>query len=79
MTQQSLNNCDPNRRVVSNIELCIEAIKQAHYELEEPLNADQKADLLIAVEALTYEALDLLDTTKEYVWGDLEEDPEQED
>lgn len=76
MSQQSLNNCDPIRRIVDRIQLCTDTIQQAHYELEEPLNADQKADLLLAVEALTGEAIDLLETTREYVWGPPEEDPE---
>jgi len=66
---------DPLSRVLSRVELCTLAIQEAHYELEQPQTPDGKADLLIAVEALTYEVLDLLQTTKTYVWGD---DPDEE-
>ena len=69
---------DPLRRALERIELCTYAIKEAHYEIEPPEDAEAKADLLLAVEALTLEAVDLLQTTKLFVWG-REEDEDEED
>ena len=60
---------DPLKKVLDRLQLCTYAIQEAHYELEKPETPDDKADLLIAVEALAYEAIDLLETTKFYVWG----------
>jgi hypothetical protein len=74
MEHRDLSERTPIRRTLDRVELCLLAIKEAHLELEEPETADDKADLLIAVEALTYETLDFLQTTKRYVWG-----PEQEE
>lgn len=64
---------DPLRRALDRIELCTYAIQQAHYEVEPPEDADTKADLLIAVETLALEALDLLQTTRLFVWGQPED------
>jgi hypothetical protein len=69
---------DPLRRTLDQIELCTYAIQEAHYEIEQPTNPEHKADLLLAVEALTYEAIDLLSTAKLYAWGPEEEDDEDE-
>jgi hypothetical protein len=65
---------DPLERLLERIQLCKEVIQEVHYLLEQPTEPDDKADLLIAVEALTYETIDLLQTTKGYVWGS---DPEE--
>jgi hypothetical protein len=65
---------DPLRRALERIELCTYAIQEAHYEVEEPTDPEKKADLLLAVEALAYEAIDLLGTAKLYAWGPEEED-----
>lgn len=73
----STDTRDPLRRALERIELCTYAIKEAHYEIEPPTDAEAKADLLLAVEALTLEAVDLLQTTKLFVWG-REEDDEDE-
>lgn len=67
---------DPLRRALDRIELCTFAIQEAHYEVEPPQDPERKADLLIAVENLAFEAMDLLQTTKLFVWG---LDPEDED
>lgn len=64
----------PLEKALSRLELCTYAIQEVHYELEKPISPDAKADLLIAVEALAYEAIDLLETTKYYVWGTRDED-----
>jgi hypothetical protein len=66
---------DPLERLLERLQLCTEVIQEVHYLLEKPNDADEKADLLIAVEALTFETIDLLQTTKAYVWGD---DPDEE-
>jgi hypothetical protein len=65
---------DPLRRALERIELCTYAIQEAHYEVEEPTDPEKKADLLLAVEALAYEAIDLLSTAKLYAWGPEEEE-----
>jgi hypothetical protein len=58
------------------LELCAYAIQEVHMEVEEPLDPDHKADLLLATENLTYEVLDLLKTVKYYAWGPEEEEEE---
>jgi hypothetical protein len=77
MEPKELSEVTPLDRILDRVSLCTLVIQEAHEELELPETADGKADLLIAVEALTYEALDLLQTTKRYVWG--EEPTEEED
>jgi hypothetical protein len=69
---------DPLRRALERIELCTYAIQEAHYEVEEPTDPEKKADLLLAVEALAYEAIDLLSTAKLYAWGPDQEEFEGE-
>lgn len=68
---------DHLERLLERIKLCTEVIKDVHYNLEEPRDPDNKADLLLLVEALTYETIELLDTTKRYVWGPEPEDSEE--
>jgi hypothetical protein len=68
---------DPLRRALERIELCTYAIQEAHYEVEPPEDPERKADLLLAVESLAFEAMDLLQTTKLFVWG-LPEDEEDD-
>lgn len=70
---------DPLRRALERIELCTFAIQEAHYEVEQPQDPERKADLLIAVENLAFEAMDLLQTTKLFVWGPEPEDEDEED
>jgi hypothetical protein len=67
---------DPLARLLERLQLCTEVIQEVHYLVENPEDPDEKADLLLAVEALTFETLDLLQTTKYYVWG---ENPDNED
>lgn len=67
---------DPLTRALDRIELCTYAIQEAHYEVEQPTDPERKADLLLAVEALAYEAIDLLSTAKLYAWGPETEDEE---
>lgn len=45
----------------------------AHMRLEKPETPEDKANLLITVEKLTGEVLELLTTTKRYVWGESED------
>jgi hypothetical protein len=45
-------------------------ITDAHMRLEKPETPEDKANLLITVEKLTGEVLELLSTTKRYVWGE---------
>lgn len=63
-------------RALDRLNLCIYAIQETHYEIEVPEDPDHKADLLLAAESLTQEAIDLLMTVRTYVWG---EDPEEDD
>lgn len=59
------------------LELCAYAVQEVHTEVEQPTDPEQKADLLLATENLTYEVLDLLKTVKYYAWGpesELEEE-----
>lgn len=68
---------DPLQKAIDRIQLCMYAVQETHYELEPPQDPEHKADLLIAVEALALEAMDLLETTRVFVWGhdsDEEED-----
>ena len=51
------------------LQLCAYAVQEIHTEVEEPIDPDHKADLLLATENLTYEVLDLLRTVKIYAWG----------
>ena len=71
---------DPIRRALDRIELCTYAIQEAHLEVEYPSDPELKADLLLAVERLTGEAVDLLQTARLYAWGpdDEDEDYQQE-
>ena len=48
-------------------------VVDAHMKLEKPETAEDKADLLLTVEKLTGEILELLTTTKRYVWGESED------
>lgn len=57
-------------RIIERLELCRTVVSEAHTQLEVPKDSEQKADILLAVEALTHEVLDLLKTTHRYVWGD---------
>lgn len=52
------------------LQLCTYALQEIHIELEEPEDSEAKADLLIAAENMAYEALDLLQTVKDYAWGE---------
>lgn len=70
---------DPLQRALDRIQLCTYAIQEAHYEVEPPEDPEFKADLLIAVEALALEAIDLLNTTRIFVWGSEDEENEYED
>lgn len=38
-------------------------------EIDQPVDPDQKADLLLATENLAFEVVDLLRTVKVYAWG----------
>jgi hypothetical protein len=67
----------PLEIALENLSLCTLAVQNAHYNIEPPTDPEQKADLLLAVEDLTSEVLDLLKTTKIYVWG--EDEPEDGD
>lgn len=59
----------PLFRAIQRINLCRYTIEETHLQLDPPTDPDAKADLLLAVEGLALEALDLLQTTKAYVWG----------
>lgn len=47
-------------------------------EVQAPTDPEQKADLLLATENLTYEVLDLLKTVKHYAWGPEPEEDEED-
>lgn len=57
------------------LDLCTYAIQEIHTELEQPHDADSKADLILATEKLVGEVVDLYQTVKLYVWG---KEPEEE-
>jgi hypothetical protein len=61
------------------LQLCAYAVQEIHTEVEEPLDPDHKADLLLATENLTYEVLDLLRTVKYYAWGPEHEKEKEEE
>ena len=63
-------------RLLEKIALCTEVIQEIHYKLESDMIKDpeRKADMLIAIEGLTFESLDLLSTTKYFVWGPEDEE-----
>ena len=61
---------DPPLEVaLRRLQLCSYALQEIHVEVEQPEDPEAKADLLIAAENVAYEALDLLQTVKGYVWG----------
>ena len=57
-------------RMIERLELCRTVVSEVHTRLEIPKDSEQKADILLAVEALAHEVVDLLKTTNRYVWGD---------
>ena len=57
------------------LELCNYAIQEIHAEIENPHDPEERADLLLAAEALAMEVLDLVQTTRNYAWG---EEPSEE-
>jgi hypothetical protein len=59
------------------LELCTYAVQEIHIQLEQPENADEKADLILATEKLVSEIFDLYSTVRLYVWGEEEEEPEK--
>lgn len=59
------------------LQLCAYAVQEIHTEVEEPVDPDHKADLLLATENLTYEVLDLLRTVKFYAWGPEAEEKQE--
>jgi len=72
----------PLRKAVQRLELCKYAIEEAHMELEQPLDPEEKADLLLVTEDLMAEAFELMHTAKRYAWGEGHQDndfPEEED
>lgn len=70
---------DPMQRALERIELCTYAVQEAHLEVEAPTDPELKADLLLAVERLTGEVVDLLQTARLFAWGpDCDEDEEYE-
>jgi hypothetical protein len=62
---------------LERLELCAYVVQELHMELEEPSDAEHKADLLLASENLAYEVIDLLNTAKLYAWGPDKEDEEE--
>jgi hypothetical protein len=58
-----------HERLLERLQLCSLVVQEVHLHLEKPNDPEQKADILLAVEDLTGEILDLLKTTKLYVWG----------
>jgi hypothetical protein len=60
------------------LELCNYAIQEIHAEIEKPHDPEERADLLLAAEALAFEVLDLVQTTRVYAWGDSEFEEEYE-
>lgn len=64
---------DPLERALERLQLCQEVVQEVHLELEPPTSPDAKADILLAVEALTRDVLELMKTTQVYVWGEPEE------
>jgi hypothetical protein len=56
-------------KTVQRLMLCRYAVQEAHYEVEDPIDSEEKADLLLAVEDLAYEVMDLLRTAKFFAWG----------
>ena len=77
METQPTDNRTPLERSLDRLNLCIYAIQETHYEIEVPQDPDQKADLLLATESLTQEAIDLLMTIRSYVWGPDEDEEEE--
>jgi hypothetical protein len=64
-SQQQLDH----ERLLERLQLCSLVVQEVHLHLEKPQDPEKKADILLAVEDLTGEILDLLKTTKYYVWG----------
>jgi hypothetical protein len=64
-SQQQLDH----ERLLERLQLCSLVVQEVHLHLEKPQDPEKKADILLAVEDLTGEILDLLKTTKLYVWG----------
>lgn len=56
------------------LELCTYAIQEIHMELDQPHDAEHKADLILATEKLVGETVDLYATVRRYVWGEEDEE-----
>ena len=63
------------KTALRRLELTSYAVQEVHIELNKPQDPEDKADLLIATEALASEVIDLLETVRAYVWG-VEQDEE---
>lgn len=55
------------------LELCAYAVQEIHTELQQPVDSEAKADLIIATEKLVAETVDLYQTVRYYVWGEEHE------
>jgi|TARA_R110000796_G_scaffold251993_1_gene384738 hypothetical protein len=66
---ERVENRDVLEKAIQRLDLCRYAVQEAHYDIQYPGDPESKADLLIAVEDLTYEVLDLLRTAKSFAWG----------
>jgi hypothetical protein len=61
------------------LELCSYAVQEIHTELEQPIDPEEKADLILATEKLVAETFDLYQTVRLYVWGEEEDTEERDD
>lgn len=54
------------------LKLCFYAVEEIRRQLVEPIYPDQKADLILATEDLCLASYELLEQTRQLVWGDSE-------
>ena len=68
----------PLATALRRLELCTYAVQEIHIELDQPQDPEQKADLILATEKLVSETFDLYQTVRLYVWGEEEEEDQQQ-
>jgi hypothetical protein len=61
------------------LELCTYAVQEIHTELDQPQDPESKADLILSTEKLVGEVIDLYQTVKLYVWGQPEDQDDDDE
>jgi hypothetical protein len=72
-TMTTYYGADPNHmKALSRLGACTFTAARTHEDLQDPINPDLRADLLIAAQDLLNEATRLHDAVSQLVWKDLD-------